>query len=102
MKLLSIVPLRLGRPSLGTLLETTERRLRGTSTTFRRQKKRQWSHAKYGGRITWDVSKNGILEVEIRSPESGLETQLLQAFIGYLDRHLGDELDSITILYYPD
>jgi len=102
MKLMSVVPLALGRPNLGTLLEQTERRLRGPRTTFIKQRKRRWIHAKYPGWITWDVPKNGIMIVEVRSKRPESEWQLLQAFIGYLNRHLGDSIDSISILYYPD
>ena len=102
MKLVNVVPVRLGRPSLGTLLEETERRLRGTSTTLIRRSKRRWVHAKYPGWITWEQPKSGILIAEIRSKKHDSEWQLLQAFVGYLNRHLGEHVDSITILYYPD
>lgn len=102
MKVLSIVPVSLGRPSLATLLEETERNLRGTATTFFRQKKRHWIHARYPGWITWDISRSGVLMVNVRSKKPNSEWQLLQAFIGYLNRHLGKHIDSITILYYPD
>ena len=102
MKLVQVVPVRIGRPSLGTLLEDTERRLRGTSTTFIRRRKRRWVHTKYPGWITWETSKSGLLVAEIRSHKHDSEWQLLQAFIGYLNRHLGKDVDSITILYYPE
>lgn len=102
MKLLSVVPVQLGRPNLGTLLDETERGLRGSSTTFIRRKKRHWVHAKYPGWITWDVSKGSLLTAQVRSKKLDSEWQLLQAFIGYLNRHLGEHIDSITILYYPE
>jgi hypothetical protein len=47
------------------------------------------------------VSKGGILVAEVLAKKSDAEWQLLQSFIGYLDRHLGDSVDSISILYYP-
>jgi len=102
MKLLSVVPVTLGRPDLGTLLEEAERGLRGSSTTFVRRKKRHWVHVRYSGWITWDVSKSSLLTAQIHSKKPDSEWQLLQAFIGYLNRHLGKHIDSITILFYPD
>ncbi len=100
MKMITVVPLELGRPTLGRLLEGTERRLRGGSTTFIRRKKRRWVHAKYPGWITWDVSRGGTLNAQVQSKIPESEWQLLQAFVGYLNRHLSENIDSITIRYY--
>jgi hypothetical protein len=102
MKVVSVVPLQLGKPTLGTLLDETERRLRGKGTTLIRHSKRRWVHTKYPGWISWEVSKGGMLVAEVRAKKGDAEWQLLQSFIGYLDRHLGKYVDSISILYYPD
>ncbi len=101
MKSVTVVPLKNERPTLGTLLDQTERRLRGKGTTFLRAGKHRWKHAKYPGWITWDQSKGGILVAEVKSKRPGSEWQLLQSFIGYLDRHIGEYLDAISIRYYP-
>lgn len=101
MKVVSVVPLDLRKPTLGTLLDQTERHLRGKGTTLIRRSKRRWVHTKYPGWISWEVSK-GMLVAEIRAKKSDAEWQLLQSFISYLDRHLGKYIDSISILYYPD
>ena len=102
MKVISVVPLDLRKPTLGTLLDQTERRLRGKGTTLIRRGTRRWVHAKYPGWITWQVSKGGMLVAEVRAKKADAEWQLLQSFVGYLDRHLGAYIDSISILYYPD
>lgn len=102
MKVVSVVPLHLQSPSLGTLLQETERRLRRKGTTLIRRGKRRWVHTKYPGWINWEVSKGGLLVAEVRSKKSDSEWQLLQSFIGYLDRHLGKHIGTISILYYPD
>ncbi len=102
MKVVSVVPLELRKPTLGTLLEQTERRLRGKGTTLLRRGRRRFVHAKYPGWIHWEVSRGGILVAEVRSKKNDAEWQLLQSFIGYLDRHLGKHIDTISILYYPD
>ena len=49
MKVVSVVPLQLGKPTLGALLDETERRLRGKGTTLIRHSKRRWVHTKYPG-----------------------------------------------------
>lgn len=102
MKVVTVVPLAPGRPTLGTLLNGTERRLRGKGTTLIRSGKHRWVHTVYPGRISWEVSKGGMLVAEVRTKKKNSEGQLLQAFIGYLDRHLAKHIDSISILYYPD
>ena len=102
MKVVTVVPLDTGRPNLGKLLDETERRLRGKGTTLIRTGKRRWVHAKYPGAISWEVSKGGILVAEIRTKKKNTDGQLVQAFVGYLDRHLARYIDSISILYYPD
>jgi hypothetical protein len=42
---------------------------------------------------------SGILIAEIRTKVKDHEWQILDAFIGYLDRHLGEQIDSISIYY---
>ena len=103
MKVVTVAPRRLGKPNLGALLEQTERRLRGSSTTFQRSKvRRRWRHVKYPGWITWEVASAGILSVQVLSKQPDSEWQLLQAFVGYLNRHLASQIDSISIHYYDD
>lgn len=102
MKLVSVVPIENDKPTLGTLLIETERRLRRRGTTLLRQGNRRLVHAKYPGRITWDLTKGGILVAEIRSKKGQSEWQLLQSFVGYLDRHLGEYIDTISIRYYHE
>jgi hypothetical protein len=38
-----------------------------------------------------------VAEVQSKRPDS--EWQLLQAFIGYVDRHIGQYVQSINIIY---
>ncbi len=39
------------------------------------------------------------LVAEIQTKVKDHEWQMLQAFIGYLDRHLGEEIECITVHY---
>ena len=51
------------------------------------------------GWIQLDDAAGGLLIAEIRTKVKDHEWQILEAFIGYLDRHLGDHIESITIHY---
>jgi hypothetical protein len=102
MKVVSVVPVANDKPTLAALLTETERRLRGKGTTFVQNRPRRWSHKRYPGQITWELAKDGILVAKVRSTKRDSEWQLLRAFIGYLDRHLGEYIDTITIRYYGD
>ena len=98
MKVLEVVPRRDSKKGLKTLLNEKERELRGSRTTFYRHRAGRWRHKAYSGWIKWDQSMGGALVAEIQGRE-GMEWQLMQAFVGYLDRHLGDHIESITIRY---
>ena len=41
----------------------------------------------------------GLLVAEIHTKVKDHEWQLMDAFIGYLDRHLGEQIESISIYY---
>ena len=99
MKYVQIVPLADGKPNLKTLLKDTERQLRGRGTTFKRQREGRWVHIRYPGWINWDLAERGIIVAKVQSKKPGTEWQLLQAFIGYVDRHIGKYVQSINIIY---
>ena len=99
MKILQVVPRRDNRKTLKRLLIDKERALRGSTTTFRRKGAGRWLHKRYTGWITWDESSGGILLAEIHSRQPDTEWRLLQAFVGYLDRHLAQQIDTITVFY---
>jgi hypothetical protein len=99
MKILQVVPVANNQVRLKTLLKNKERELRGTTTAFSRKSEGKWVHVKHPGWITWDEAKGGILIAEIHPKKGESDWQLLQSFIGYLDRHLGEHIDSISIFY---
>jgi hypothetical protein len=99
MKILQVVPKARTRSTLKALLKAKERELRGTSTTFVRQREGRWRHKKYQGWINWQEVQGGILVAEIKTLNVAVEWRLLQAFIGYLDRHLSHHIESISITY---
>jgi hypothetical protein len=99
MKIVQVIPKAELTSKLKTLLKATERQLRGPHTTFEREKEGRWKHVKYPGWIQWDETAGGLLVAEVRSRVKDHEWQILEAFIGYLDRHLGDHIESISIHY---
>src|SRR3989442_11696926 len=100
MKLVQIVPKMDSTKSLKVLLKEKERALRGTSTAFHRQREGRWVHVKHPGWINWDEGIGGVLVAEIGTKVEGAEWQLLQSFIGYLDRHFSKHIESVSIIYH--
>lgn len=99
MKIVQVVP-KVDAPSkLKTLLKATERELRGPHTTFQRVREGRWKHVKYPGWVQWDQAPGNLLVAEVHTRVRDHEWQLLQAFIGYLDRHLGESIESVAIYY---
>jgi len=99
MKILQVVPKPGTNSKLKTILKATERNLRGPHTTFLRVREGRWKHAKYPGWIQWDQAAGGLLVAEIRSKVRDHEWLMMDAFIGYLDRHLGEHIESISVYY---
>ena len=99
MKTIQVVPRAEIETKLKALLKRTERQLRGGTTTFCREREGRWKHVKYPGWIKWDETLGGLLVAEVHARKEQSDWQLLQAFIGYLDRHLGDCIESISIHY---
>lgn len=99
MKVLEVVPKAGNRAKLKTLLKKTERHLRGPHTTFQRVEEGRWKHVKYPGWIQWDETPGGFILAEIQTKVKDHEWQMLHAFIGYLDRHLGEHIESISVHY---
>src|SRR5262249_8481184 len=93
MKSLQVVTKTGTKARLKTLLKNTERHLRGNHTTFRRMREGRWKHVKYPGWVQWDDAPGNLLVAEIQTKVKDHEWQMLHAFIGYLDRHLGGEIE---------
>jgi hypothetical protein len=78
------------------------RRCQGTFFRTGRKQRNQakWSHVRYKGWINLHRGEGEVITAEIRSRSDAKdEWQLLQAFIGWMDRHFGDELMTINIQY---
>jgi hypothetical protein len=59
----------------------------------------KWTHSSYAGWINLAKSMGGVVCVEVKSMKADAEWQLLQSFLGFLDRHFSNEIQSINIQY---
>jgi len=103
MKLLQIVPLK-GKRLLGDMVKKQADIRKSGRGTFsrvgaRRRTAARWTHVRYKGAIKLKEGSSDAVDVEIRSPEHGDEARLLSSFLGWLDRHFGDQVSSVTIQY---
>jgi hypothetical protein len=103
MKLLEIVPR--GRTQLyGAIIKKQAEIRRAGRGTFSRAAARKrnaarWTHVRYKGSIKLEPGLAEGVKVEIKSPERGDEARLLSSFLGWLDRHFGDQLSTVNIQY---
>jgi hypothetical protein len=102
MKLLQIVP-REGERLYGAMIKKqADIRKSGRGTFSRagaaRRRAAKWTHVRYKGSIKLEPGLAEAVEVAIRSPERD-EARLLSSFLGWLDRHFGEQLSSVNIQY---
>jgi hypothetical protein len=103
MKLLQVTP-RSGKRLYGAMVRKQAEIRRGGRGTFsrvgpRRRNSVRWSHVRYKGSIRLKPGEADAVDVEIRSPDDGDEGRLLSSFLGWLDRHFGDQMSSVNIQY---
>jgi len=103
MKLLQIVP-REGERLYGAIIKKqADIRKSGRGTFSRagaaRRRAAKWTHIRYKGSIKLEPGLAEAVEVAIKSPERGDEARLLSSFLGWLDRHFGEQLSSVSIQY---
>lgn len=83
--------------NLKSALKAKERSLRGKGTTFIRVRWGKWKHVRYPGWIWWQEVWGGSVVAIIRTRITSSDWQLLEAFLGYVDRHFGGKIESISI-----
>jgi len=103
MKIVEIVP-RARTRLYGTLVakEAAIRKSgRGTYVRVGRTSQRaaRWKHKKFKGtlQLNRDASERVTAKVRASTPED--ERKLLSSFLGFVDRHAGDQVTTITIHY---
>lgn len=103
MKLLQVFP-RDQRRLYGAMIKKQAEIRRSGRGTFSRARARKrnaarWTHVRYKGSINFEPGVSQAVEVTIKSTDRGDEARLLSSFLGWLDRHFGDDLSSINIEY---
>jgi hypothetical protein len=67
----------------------------------KRRNAARWTHVRYKGSIRLEPGLSDAVKAEVKSPVRGDEARLLSSFLGWLDRHFGDQLSSVTVQYQP-
>ena len=91
-----------GKSFYGAIVRKQAEIRRGGRGTFSRASRRRnaarWTHVRYKGSLALEPGADAV-KVEIRSPDRGDEARLLSSFLGWLDRHFGEQLSSVSIQY---
>jgi len=78
-------------------------RQNGRGTFARSGRKRQgsatWKHKRFKGSVNLERGPAEVVTAKVRSGHPEDEGKLLKAFLGFIDRHCGDQVLSITIHY---
>ena len=103
MKRLQIVP-RDGRKFYDSIIRKQDDiRKNGRGTFSRTGRKRRnaahWVHAKFTGSVDLERVEN-LVTAKVKSRSKADESKLCTAFLGWVDRHFGDDLASVTIQYH--
>ena len=103
MKVLQIVP-RDGRRFFDSIVRKQDDIRKNGRGTFsrsgpRRKNAAHWVHAKFTGSVDLKNSSD-LVVAKIKSRDKVDESNLTRAFLGWIDRHFGDDLVSVTIHYH--
>jgi hypothetical protein len=99
MKLIQANPKAENEKSILSALNAKEREIRTKGTSFYKDGKNKWKHVKFNGWITVSNAPENILFAKVQSKSEPDEGKIFEAFIGYLTRHCGDMIDTMTIYY---
>ena len=100
MKLIQANPKMELETSIYRTIVDKERTLRNNNRgTFRRVSKDKWNHKNFYGWIKLTNAPENILFAKLQSKNNEQEERLLESFIGFLTRHSGSLIDSLTIYY---
>jgi len=96
MKVLQIVPCDGKRLYSAMVKKQADIRKRGRGTFSRvgarKRNAAKWAHVRYRGSLNLQAGLSDAVNVKIKSPETGDEARLLSSFLGWVDRHFGDQV----------
>jgi hypothetical protein len=103
MKLVEITPRR-KLPLYGALIRReADIRSKGRGTFARQGRTRArsaiWKHKRFKGTVNLQREGTEQISAKIRSSTPEDEGSLLKAFLGFIDRHCGNQVETITIHY---
>lgn len=103
MKLIQIVPRERLRLYGAFVKKQAEIHSKGRGTFSRVGRKTRdaakWTHVKFRGSVDLRRAPSEVVTVRLRSSAAGNESKLLAAFLGWVDRHFGDQLSAVNIEY---
>ena len=103
MKIIEIVP-RARKHLYGTLVakeDAIRKSGRGTYVRVGRKSQRaaRWKHKKFKGTIELNRGESEGVSAKVRASTAEDERKLLSSFLGFVVRHAGDQVTTITIHY---
>ena len=103
MKILEIIPRRRARLYGALVAKQAAIRKNGSGTYIRAGRKAagsaRWKHKMYKGFVHLAHDKSDVVTARVRATTPEDERKLLSSFLGFVDRHCGDQVDTITIQY---
>jgi hypothetical protein len=101
MKIVQIVP-RTKTRLYGALVKKEAAISRKKQGTFFRagpkvRNSAKWKHKAYKGWIRMERGLSEVVTAEVHTMSADQEWQMLSAFLGFVDRHFGDQVIAITI-----
>lgn len=103
MKIVEIVPRNHTRLYGALVAKESAIRQRGRGTYMRvggrSQRSVRWKHKMYRGSVQLSRGQAEVVTAKVRAPTPEEERRLLSSFLGFVDRHSGDHVDTVTIQY---
>ena len=99
MKLVQANPRMDNKQTIFKTLNEKELSLRGGNTSFFKKGRNKWYHVKHNGWVTVSKSEGDILFAKVQAKSASEEEKIFGAFVGYLTRHCGKLIDTLTIYY---
>jgi len=103
MKVIQITPRDRMRLYDDLIAEEARIREKGRGTFFRAGRKTRnsvrWKHKAYRGSVNLERGESEGVTAKIRSQPTEREWQMLSAFLGFVDRHVGSKIADITVSY---
>jgi len=104
MKTVEITPRRKSPLYNGLVRREADIRKKGRGTFARKGRLRAgtatWNHKRFKGSVSLARGDAELVKAKVSSRTAEDEGGLLKAFLGFVDRHFGDQVATITIHYH--